>query len=627
MNEYLVYAQFDFICLLIMIIVGVRTITLSRELAYQKVYLLMMLFAICLVGSDMIYEFSMGLEWNVPGFFLYAINIIYFIASILISHSWFFYTQLVTGTNCNKHPYIVTLLSIPALFLVIASLFTYHSHWVFYFDADGYHRGSLNSLYMIVPLVYIMGAVGIAMFNAVTKKEKKSREHLITVVSFAVFPVISVAIQSRLIGFPAVCVGCMLGMLQVFLYDIVRDREILLIAETETRSKNNFFAGMSHELRTPINAILGMNTMILREAENETVRGYATNVETSGKLLLTLVNDILDISKIEAGKMELLVGEVDIKTLILDLYRMIEPRMKEKSLDFKLDIDPMLPMTISGDEVRIRQIILNMLTNAVKYTIEGSVTLSVKSDNRHDNEADITFSVSDTGRGMKSEDIENLFKPYERIDEKSNRKIEGTGLGMSICKLLLELMGSEMKVESTPGKGSTFFFTMRVPVVNIRPINEVDITSIVNENKVAKPKKYQSKFTAPDARILAVDDTIVNLKVFKALLKTTQMTIDTVASGREALEIAKIFDYDMIFIDIMMPDLDGVETLLGLMSEDNLVKGNTPIIALTANALSGAREEYLGVGFMDYLSKPIEVDELENVIIKYLPPDMITYTQ
>ena len=627
MSIYTVYAQYDLFSLLVMVILLIRTLTLSKSLTYQKAYILLMSFALIVVGSDLIFEIAEDGMITLPLAAKYAVNISYFVASILISVSWVGYTQMVTGIGLKKSTWSNIILYTPAAVLILAAFFTYYTKWVFYIDAEGYHRGSLNFLYMIGPLLYFGGACVMALFNAIQRKDKVGWDQFKTVFSFAIFPLISVAIQNIFIGFPAVCVGSMLGMLQVFLNDIVRDRELLLVAETTTKSKNNFFAGMSHELRTPINAIIGMNTMILRETDNDNIRNYATNVDNSGKLLLTLVNDILDISKIEAGKMKLVASDVDVKALIKDLYNMIVPRMKEKSLDFKVDIDPMLPTCILGDEVRIRQIILNILTNAVKYTASGSVYWSVKSDNRHDNMTDIIVSVKDTGRGMTPESIENLFSPYERIDEKVNRKIEGTGLGMSICKQLLDLMGSHMIVESEYGKGSTFSFTINVPVINIKPIGEVDIISDEPEEKKEKPKKYQSGFTAENARILCIDDTIVNLTVFKALLKTTRMKIDTATSGKEALELAKQNEYDMIFIDIMMPEMDGIETLARLFADKNLVKGNTPMIALTANALSGAKEEYLAAGFFDYLSKPIEFEKLEEMIIKYLAPDMVTYTR
>ena len=628
MSEYLVYSQYDLFVLLIMVILTVRTVTLSRSLSYQKLYLIMMAFAIILVGSDLLFEVGELGFLNYSMTFKYVVNITYFTSSVLISAIWFFYTQVVTGIDFNKHKIINILIMIPAVFLILASIFTYYSQWVFYIDENGYHRGVFNYWYMIVPLGYFVGSCVIAFVNAIRNRSKRGWEQFRTVLSFALFPIAAVGVQNFFVGFPAVCIGCMLGMLQVFLYDIVRDRELLIVAETATKSKSNFFAGMSHEIRTPINAILGMNTMILREAENENIRNYAMNVDNSGKLLLTLVNDILDISKIEAGKMKLVTGDVDVATLILDLYKMIEPRAREKSLNLTLNVDPMLPTTIVGDEIRIRQVILNMLTNAVKYTQEGGITLSFNSDNRHDNETDFIVSVEDTGQGMKPEDIENLFSPYERIDEKVNRKIEGTGLGMSICKQLLELMGSKMEVTSEYGKGSVFSFKIRVPVANVRPINEVDITKVTTKAEAAKkPQKYQSKFTAKDARILAIDDTVVNLRVFKALLKTTGMNIDTVASGKEALEIVKENEYDIIFVDIMMPEMDGVETMEELWAQDNKVRKNTPMIALTANALSGAREEYIDAGFVDYLSKPIEAEKLENIIIKYLPPDMVTYME
>lgn len=628
MSEYLIYAQYDLLSLTVMLILTFRTLTMSKSLTYQKLYLMMMAGSMILVGSDMVYELAEGDVIFLPTVGIYGVNILYFSMSVFISYIWFYYTQFTTGINLHSRTVVNVFVTLPAVLLIVMSFSTYYTKWVFYFDETGYHRGTLNALYMAVPLMYFLGACVVAFINALRRRDKEGWGQLRTVLAFALFPIVSVAVQNFFIGFPAICVGCMLGILQVFLYDIVRDREMLLVAQTVTKSKNNFFAGMSHEIRTPINAILGMNTMILREAENENIRGYAENVESSGKLLLTLVNDILDLSKIEAGKMKLVVGDVDVRSLIIDLYKMIEPRVNEKSLEFNLEVDPMLPSTISGDEIRIRQVILNMLTNAVKYTSEGSVTLSFKSDNRHDNETDIIVSVADTGRGMKKEDIENLFSPYERIDEKVNRKIEGTGLGMSICKQLLELMGSSMEVSSEYGKGSVFFFKIRVPVVNIRPVNEVDITKIcIPDESKKKIEKYQSKFTANNARILVIDDTVVNLKVFKALLKTTGMTIDTVTSGNDALRIVKKYEYDMIFVDIMMPEMDGVETMQAMRDQDNLVKGNTPMIALTANALAGAREEYLSFGFVDYLSKPIEVEKLENIIIKYLSPDLVTYNE
>lgn len=624
MTQNLVYAEFDIFCLIIMVMLTLKTIFLSKSLTNQKIYLYMMAMAVALVGSDLLYELYCENILHVGMPFVYAINIVYFISSILISYLWFVFSINICGIKILLKPFPKFLYTLPAFILSAGALFTAKTKWVFYFDENGtYFRGTLNVIYMIVPLVYFLSACVIALVITIKRRDIASRKHLSTILIFALFPICAVVIQAFFVGAPVICIGTMLGMLQVFLNSIASEREELIVSETASKSRNAFFAGMSHEIRTPINAILGMNTMILREGKQEEILSYSRNIDNSGKLLLTLVNDILDMSKIEAGKMTLIPTEYSTEGLFRDLVVMMEPKAKEKDLDLKLDISPSIPKILFGDEVRIHQIILNMISNAVKYTERGYVTLTAKPIKQSMGKVRLFVSVEDTGRGMRKEDIENLFAPYQRVDEKVNRKIEGTGLGMSISKNLLELMNSNMEVRSEYGVGSTFSFAIEQKIINDEPIGRFNP---INRETTQK-EKYKPLFTAESARVLAIDDTKMNLKVFQSLLKKTCIQIDTALSGKAAIEMCRKNKYDIIFIDIMMPEMDGVETLNALYSDDNFVDSKLPMIALTANALAGAREEYLNEGFFDYLSKPIDPEALEAMIRRYLPKEKIQFVK
>ncbi|MCR5590443.1 MAG: response regulator [Lachnospiraceae bacterium] len=389
-----------------------------------------------------------------------------------------------------------------------------------------------------------------------------------------------------------------------------------------SEAKSAFLSTMSHEIRTPINAVLGMNEMILRECDDPDIISYSQNIKSAGNSLLVLINDILDFSKIESGRMEIVPTEYDFASLLNDLVNMIKVRMDAKGLELILDIDPEIPVSLFGDEVRIKQILTNILTNAAKYTEKGSVTLKITIDPavRATNCVILNFSVKDTGIGIKKEDISKLFTAFERIDEKKNRHIEGTGLGMSISNNLLLMMGSSMNVKSEYGKGSEFSFGLMQTVREWKPIG--DYRALFTAS-VARQNKYVPKFTAKNAKILVVDDTHVNLMVFKGLLKKTGINIDTADSGRRCIELASENKYDIIFLDHMMPDMDGIETLHEMNSRAENINTDTPVICLTANAISGAKEKYIDEGFDDYLSKPINAEHLENMIIRYLPEELI----
>ena len=388
-------------------------------------------------------------------------------------------------------------------------------------------------------------------------------------------------------------------------------------ANAANMAKTAFLSNMSHEIRTPINAVLGMDEMILRECKDEVICNYAENIRTSGNTLLGLINDILDFSKIEAGKMDIIEVDYDFASVLNDLVNMIKKRAEDKGLTLQVEVNPALPNLLHGDEIRIKQIVTNILTNAVKYTEKGGIVL--KADYRAiEGQEDIALKVSvcDTGIGIKKEDQAKLFSAFERIEEKRNRSIEGTGLGMNITQRLLSLMGSTLEVESEYGRGSVFSFELKQGVVKWDGIGDYEEAF---ERSIAQRKTYQESFTAPDADVLVVDDTRMNLVVFQNLLKRTLVRIDTAESGLEALKMTREKHYDIIFMDHRMPGKDGIETLKDLRDDEENLNRDTPAISLTANAVSGARQQYIGAGFQDYLTKPIDSGKLEAVMVRYLP--------
>lgn len=389
-------------------------------------------------------------------------------------------------------------------------------------------------------------------------------------------------------------------------------------ADAANHSKSLFLAKMSHEIRTPINAIIGMNEMILREEDRPELIEYGLDVKRSAYTLLSTINDILDLSKIESGKMELVSVEYDVITLLHDIINMISMKARDKGLEIILSVDEDVPTRLYGDDVRLRQILINLLNNAVKYTETGSVTLMVRSV-IEGQKAKLSFEVKDTGIGIKEEDIQKLFAEYERIEEKRNRNIEGTGLGMSIVMQLLALMDSQLKVVSVYGEGSSFYFSLEQNIVDAGPIGDIE----ERMKELSEEYNYEVSFVAPEAKLLVVDDNMVNRKVFVSLLKGLQMEIDEANGGYECLEKLAANKYDLVFLDHMMPDLDGVQTLEKAQKLSNWKDNKTSVIALTANALSGAKEMYLELGFSDYLSKPFRPEMLEEMLLHYLPQDKI----
>lgn len=403
---------------------------------------------------------------------------------------------------------------------------------------------------------------------------------------------------------------------QEYVHSIEKSNERLVAAEEKARkasaAKDEFLSSMSHEIRTPINTILGMNEMIGRKSKDNEISGYSRDIEHSGKLLLSIINDVLDFSKIEAGKMQLYPAPFDTLSLFSDAVSLLDERAPLKGLSVSLDISPDIPATLVGDDVRLRQIIMNLITNAVKYTSEGSITLSANAAPLPETEGQVclSVSVSDTGAGISKEDGEKIFTEFSRVGSVKNRHIEGTGLGLAISKNLALSMGGDIVFESEVGKGSVFTVTIPLEVVDNTPMGELS-----KKGRGFKKKPYRPLFKAPDVRILAVDDNEMNLTVIKELLSGTEMAIDTAKGGAEALELTRAGKYDVILMDHMMPEPDGVETFRMLQSEEGNQNQSTPVIALTANAVAGAKEKYLSVGFSDYISKPVDPKELEEKLL------------
>lgn len=389
-------------------------------------------------------------------------------------------------------------------------------------------------------------------------------------------------------------------------------------ADAANKAKSSFLAEMSHEIRTPINAIIGMNEMILRTSDDEKTLEYSVNIDHASKTLLSLINSILDFSKIEDGKMEIVPVRYKTSELIYTLMETVSERAKNKGLRFRLEIDESLPSYLYGDDVRVSQVIQNLLTNAVKYTEKGSITLSIQNGGTEDERVLLKVSVKDTGIGIRAEDMDKLFESFSRLEEKRNRNIEGTGLGMSIVTKLLSIMGSELKVQSVYGEGSEFSFALYQKIADDRPMGSFSAGQAPASGRITKAVGLY----APDARVLVVDDNEMNLKVAQNLLGLFGIEPSVAHSGYEAIELIKQNDYMLILLDHMMPKLDGIETLTAL-KEGRLLKEGTKVIALSANAITGAREGYLAAGFDDYISKPIDIDELEKVLSRYLPESCI----
>lgn len=502
----------------------------------------------------------------------------------------------------------------------------------FFFITNGGTENGIQLLFifgLITPLIALNGAASIIMFILSCISGVGCMMFEMIFPELIIHPDNAFEVLSyKMISF--VFFAIILGIMFKYQVDVYESqREIMLRkddelvkameeAQSANSAKSRFLARMSHEIRTPINAVLGMDEMIIRESTDKDITAYAMNIRSAGNSLLTIINDILDFSKIESDKMEIIPAEYDLSLLLRDCYNLVFMRAADKELRFSFDIYEKTPKKLVGDEFRIRQIVTNLLTNAVKYTPKGSVMLSLSFEKLESDRIMLIISVKDTGMGISNEDKAKLFDSFRRINASQTKNIEGTGLGLAISKKLAELMNGTILVDSEYGKGS--IFTLRIP----QKVSGSGVIGVFDPSKInSSDKKYSESFHAPDARILVVDDVKMNVEVMKGLIKKTLIRSDAAYSGEECLSLAAKEKYDVIFMDHIMPQMDGVETLKRLKADAKSPNKDTPVIALTANVIAGARESYMSMGFSDYLSKPVKGSDLEDMLKRFLPAQKV----
>ena len=584
----------------------------------------------CLVLSEMVGLFVDAFSYAIEGTVLSdGVHVVVNASTFVITNIGIMFFALYVFSFIREkyevsktHDYIIFAIAAVDVCWVILGVYTGN---LFTVENGIYNYGPWRDYVAVVPIICILYAIAV-MLRCVKHIGRKSA---IIFSTFFIFPatiaVILLFFPSFDFSYVAAAMSCcvMFFFLQNEAINEAKLREQVSLEANE--AKSDFLARMSHEVRTPINTIIGMDEMIIRESPEGRVLEYAKDIRSAGKSLLSIVNDILDFSKIEAGKMEIVPVEYDVSHMIYEATNMIRFKAAKKGILFDVSVPRNLPSKLIGDDVRITQVLTNLFTNSVKYTNKGTIWFRVllkdtEVMNDGSEYAVLHFEVEDTGTGIKQEDMEKLFISFERLDLERNRSIEGTGLGIPITLKLLELMGSSLAVKSEYGKGSVFSFDIKQRIADKTPIGDYE-ESI--EAYTEKQEVYNGSFTAPDAKILVVDDNTMNRKVLISLLNETEMDITEAEGGQEAIDLAGEQKFDLIFMDHMMPGINGVKAMRRIKSKKDGPCSKTPIVVLTANAIAGAKEKYLDNGFDAFLSKPINYEELEGIIKELLPNEMI----
>ena len=601
---------------------------------------------VCLLILSQIFDVAsaIGISYNdvTPNSVNLLLSTLYFGVVFVLEYSYFDYIVSFVRERVNPVVKLITKIVL-AVYLAILVI-NWFTGIVFYFNEA--HEYSHGPIYMVVNLslafYILLGFTILHLEKDYVSKRQYYSFVFFTVMEFSAAMIQTLCIPDTLIVLFASSITMLVIMFAIetpdynklvaAMDDLEKNKEELqaasekameakLEADEANRAKSDFLANMSHEIRTPINGILGMNSIILKETNDPRITEYARNIDNAGNGLLSIINDILDLSKIESGKMELVPVEYDLSNVLSACYNLQFMKAYEKGLDLFFENNKTIPSRLYGDEVRIRQILVNLLSNAIKYTEDGAVVLTADWEKIDDENMVLVVSVKDTGIGIAQENLEKLFEAFQRVDVKRNRNIEGVGLGLRITKQFLDMMGGEITVWSEYGVGSEFMVKIPQKIVGKDILG--DFANYVHISTEDEELENVRRFTCPEGRILVVDDVPLNIKVIRGLLGQTGLTIDAAYSGKECIDKIMTNRYDLIFLDHMMPEMDGVETLKKLHQMGNVFDINTPVIMLTANAIMGAREEYLAAGFTDYISKPVREQELNEMMIKYLPKDLV----
>lgn len=580
------------------------------------------------VVLDVLTAITISFASDVPIWFNIALNTLYFAADVLLEFQFVLYCTCATYGSIKGRliPRITAAVALIFCGMLIVNIFT---GIVFTFDETGYVHGPVYMLVHFVPLAVIFVTCGMMLKNFPRFNKTQRISIVLYILVLLSGPAIQILYPDVLFILFTVAVGLMLLMFAMETPDfqalnrtmnelrVTRDEaeEAMAVAQTANQAKNEFLSAMSHEIRTPINAILGYNEMVLRQTSDPAITGYSVNVQHSGKTLLNMISDMMDYTEMETGSFRIEETSYSSASLLSDIAAYGRHSVRKKDITLHVDFDPGIPRALRGDSVRINRIFNNLISNAVKYTDAGSVEIAVRWEPESDTKGTLCARVSDTGIGMREEDVARISSSFLRLDKKRNQNIQGIGLGLTIVTRLLSMMNSSLEIDSEYGRGTKMFFRLEQEIIDPEPLGDT-VPGDVAPEQPGKPG-----YSAPGIRVLAADDNSMNLDIYRASLNEINAQTDTAVNGMEALELIKQNHYDLILLDHMMPVMDGMDTLKTIKKQ-NLCP-NVPIIVITANAVSGEKSIYLNAGFDDYLSKPVSSRQLWSTVKKHLPAGLI----